>query len=572
MHAPDPATSPSFDLDAARRRFVRRVLGAAALVAPLFLTLGWWTSRSFLLRETRFNQLALEVQIPRSTPRGLGVPVRFVTRDPLGRPHRAQVKWVARDSAGAELLRGAVDSLGTHEAILPSEIADIARLEVRASDGAWGRNAVFDVRRGAPASGVRLERFPCDAAGDLLLLAQRELTSAPTSDAVFVAYDETGVPIARRTVRWEGPFALARWRSRPEVGEARRFEVLDIAGELVAELDLALAPQHVAESGAVLHVARVERGTGLRIEVALGVAEEAELSWFDAERIHARQTVRRGGATGFDLLSSARCVGRSFVRLVARDGAALALVELPPMEPDDLRATVARSASDGALEIELSDLAGAPLAGAALAVGAALERATEEARALDPRVLGYFGASAAERARLGYGPLAVVYSSRADREAHLAVRESEELFARRLVFGTAMALAGLCAAIWLFFLVRSRSAAVPPAWRLGFGASALALVLALVASKLWWGSELRASDPSLALAENTAAPLDHGALESLSLTSLAELEAPLALVAKLDDRGRARIPAPMFAEATRICLLVAHARGLRRAELPLPPR
>ncbi|MBK9383920.1 MAG: hypothetical protein IPN34_03725 [Planctomycetes bacterium] len=202
------------DLDVERRRFVRRVLGAAALIAPLFLTLGWWTSRSFLLRETRFNQLGLEVQMPRHLPSGLGLPVRFVTRDPLGRQHRAQVKWVARDAAGVELLRGAVDSPGTHEVLLPGEAADIARLEVRASDGAWGRNATIDVPRGMSRAHVELASFPGGAAGsNTILLAQRAGARAE-EQAVFVAYDAAGVPIARRSVRWSGAFAVALWSAR----------------------------------------------------------------------------------------------------------------------------------------------------------------------------------------------------------------------------------------------------------------------------------------------------------------------------------------------------------------------
>ena len=52
-----PRPETEAELELARRRFLRGVLRAGLLVAPLFCALGWWTSRSFQLRETRFNDV-----------------------------------------------------------------------------------------------------------------------------------------------------------------------------------------------------------------------------------------------------------------------------------------------------------------------------------------------------------------------------------------------------------------------------------------------------------------------------------------------------------------------------------
>jgi hypothetical protein len=572
MIGPNPAPHSTRDLDVERRRFVRRVLGTAALIAPLFLALGWWTSRSFLLRETRFNQLGLEVQMPSHAPRGLGLPVRFVTRDPLGRQHRAQVKWVARDAAGGEILRGAVDSLGTHEVLLPGDAADIARLEVRASDGAWGRNATIDVPRGPAPARVELAHFPCGASGaDAVLLAQRADAQAERSPAVFVAHDAAGVPIARRSVPWSGAFALARWSARPLEAVPARFELQDSGGEILAQVELSPTPHADATSGAALRAEILDAGNGLHVEAELGASEEAELVWFDAERVLARQMLRGSARHEVDLSAVSPVGARSFVRLVSREGTGLALCELSPPTEGVLRARLARGTSADELDLLLLDLGERPVAGAALSIAVSPASSAPRSRSIDPRALGFFGADAIDRARLGYGQLSVVHSSAAERAIWIAHREREELFARRMVFGTAIALAALCSAIWIFFWIRNRSAAVPPAWRLGFGGTALALIFALVASKLWWGSEIaevaRSSDSS-----SSAAALEHGPLEAVLPDALASLGASLALAPATDGAGRARFVAPSFAAAARFRVWASTARGLQQVELELPPR
>jgi hypothetical protein len=230
------------------------------------------------------------------------------------------------------------------------------------------------------------------------------------------------------------------------------------------------------------------------------------------------------------------------------------------------------------LALELSTERGAPYSGAealafdaAATIAAPAERRTAELRELAPHTLAYFGSDADALARLGYGALATAHSSDALRAEQLAQREAEELLARRIVFGTAVALAGLCAAAWLIAIVRRGSLAVPPAWRFASGAAALALVFSLVAARLWWSSPTLASPPPAGLPAPLRSPSEM--LRALGPEALAGCEIPIALATRSAGEGRLSFPAGSFSGSARLAVRVVDADGaLHRRELELPER
>jgi hypothetical protein len=587
MQSTGSTSAAERDLEVARRLFVRRALTAAALVAPLFLALGWWTSRSFLLRETRFNELGLEVQVPRAVPRGLALPVRFVTTDPLRMPHRAQVKWVARDAAGAELLRGAADSPGTLEVLIPADRADVASLEVRASDGAWARNATLSISRGGPPPRVELEALalPGAAHGAAVLIAQRAQPAsaaseeAEESECTWIAFDGAGVPLARTPARWRGPFALALWRPRSADERAQRFELRGPREEIRARLELERSGDGApgarrAECRAEL----TEDGAALRLSIALRDVPTAELRWWDAEREHARRRLTGSGPHELELTWSAPRAGASFVSLQGESGEALVLLELPAPAPLPIEMSLRELPGTGELEIELSATRGtrrerthALVFDAASRIASAASAPTAVPRELDPRSLAYFGGDAEALGSLGYGAFQVAHSSDALRAEQLARREADELLARRIVFATAIALAAWCAAAWLLAIARRGSFAVPPAWRFASGAAVLSLAFALVAARFWWGSPTLASPPPAPGPALPASSIE--TLRAIEPAELAVLGAPIALITRNADEGPLRFPAANFAGRTRVAVRVIDADGaLHRRELELPQR